>query len=265
MTDTATGADADEKRLRQLPIKRAHWIIAAVLLWLGMVLTSIPAAWGAWLLQSLTPLQMGQVSGSFWSGRAASAAVQIEGQVLPLGTLRWQFRPLSLLWLQPCVDFETALQRQKLSGRGCGGPAGWRLADGEFNGAAALLSLWWQELQLDGDLSVQIQSAKGDGPNLGAIDGNINWRGARFQYGRTWMSLGSFAAKLKEDGEGGVNAEVFDLDGPIELRLQVNARETLSFSGTIKPREGAPAPLFQALPMIGERGADGGYAVSWSF
>ena len=267
MTDNSNAPQgtADDSVPGYLRLKLAHWIGAGVLLWLIMVLGSIPASWGAWLLQSFTPLQLGQVSGSFWSGRAASAAVQIEGETLPLGTLQWRLRPLSALWLRPCVDLETSLQRQKFSGRGCGGPGGWRLDDGEFSGAAALLGLWWPELQVDGDISAQILSARGDGAVVAAIDGNLNWRGARFQYGRNWMNLGSFAAKLKENGEGGIDAEVFDLEGPIALRLQVSAGESLAFSGTITPRDGAPALLSQALPLIGERGADGSYAVSWSF
>ncbi len=247
------------------PLRLLHWILAGLAVWLVMVLTAVPASWGAWLLQAAAPLQIGQVSGSFWSGRAASAALELEGEVLPLGTLQWRLRPLSLLWLQPCVDFKTALQRQQFSGRGCAGPTGWRLDDGEFSGAAALAGLWSRDLEIDGDISVQIQSARGGAGGVDAIDGNANWRGARFQYGGNWMNLGSYAAKLKQDGNGGVDAEVFDLDGPIELRMLVNLKQNLSFSGTIKPRDGAPALLSQALPLVGERNGDGGYQVSWSF
>lgn len=239
-------------------------VFICLLLWLAMVVTLIPAHWAAWLVNQAAPLQLSQISGSFWKGRAASAQLQIDEHTLSMGTLDWDLNPWSLLILRPCLDVKTKLNKQKLSGEWCFGLGGIGLHDTEFSASAELAQLWLP-VNLQGQISGQIQEATIDGEaRVTALNGNINWNQARYYNGRHWMTLGAYAAKLSNNQSGGVSAQIFDLSGPIQVKMELSTDDSIAISGNITLKEDAPTEFAQWLPLIAEQAADGSYNVDWS-
>src|SRR5690606_40851449 len=56
-----------------------------------------------------------------------------------------------------------------------------------------------------------------DKADVQKLEAQLSWQNARFLAIDNWVNLGSFAARLSENGEGGVRAELFDLEGPIKV------------------------------------------------
>src|SRR5690606_17148596 len=77
-------------------------------------------------------------------------------------------------------------------------------------------------ISVEGQLSASIEQMQVHGDYLQELRGNLSWTGAQIHNGNNWMQLGSYAAQLSDDDQGGIVAQVFHLDGPTEVDLQVN-------------------------------------------
>jgi general secretion pathway protein N len=203
---------------------KTRWILLGVALWLVFAIGNIPAIWGAYAMTRGGQLALSGVSGSLWHGQASLASFKVDRVDYSLGQLYWTLNPWSLLTLHPCADIVTELERQQIQGKVCADPSGGlALYDTDISAPAALLQPILP-LPIDGQLSVHIEQMQVQGEYLQLLLGNLSWTGARINNGRTWMSLGSFAAELSDDRQGGIAAKVFHLDGPTEVDMQVGLK-----------------------------------------
>jgi general secretion pathway protein N len=207
--------------LGRLGARKSWWIPLALVLWLIFVVSQIPAVWGAYAMTRSGQLALSGVSGTLWSGRASLASFKADGIDYSLGQLYWKLKPWSLLTLTPCADIVTELDRQHIEGEVCAGISGnLALRDATISAPAALLQPALP-LSIDGQLSVSIHHMQVQGDYLQNLEGNLSWTAAQIHNGNNWMALGSYAAQLTDDERGGIMAEVFHLDGPTEIDLQV--------------------------------------------
>jgi len=96
-------------------VTKNYWIAFAIVLWLVLILSTIPASWAVYILQkNLSDWQVAGVSGSLWRGSAKKSQLLIDNQSFPLGELQWQLDPLGLLQLNPCISFSIYLQHQSI-------------------------------------------------------------------------------------------------------------------------------------------------------
>jgi Bacterial type II secretion system protein N. len=208
------------------------WIPLGILIWLIFVISQIPAVWGAWFMtRSNDQLALSGVSGSLWNGRASLASVRVQEQDYSLGELRWELHPLSLITLNPCATIHTRQERQQIDGDVCsslGGSIALREAD--LTAPAALFQ-GALPLPFDGQLSARIEDLEIQNQQLQALKGNLTWTSARIHNGSNWMDLGSFAAELSQVPDG-VSANIFNIDGPVQLQLQ--AVLALAGGGNVK-------------------------------
>ena len=241
---------------------KTRWILFALVLWLVFVITRIPASWGAWLMTQNGALALSGVSGTLWSGKAGMASASIDGKDYSLGELRWTLHPASLLTLSPCADISTELEYQQASGTACASLGGQlHLKNTDISAPASLVQGIAPNTRLDGRASVQIAELRLNGQHLDALKGNLNWTGARVHNGQNWLNVGSFAADLSATPEGHINADIFSLEGPIDLAGNV----IMPLAGGIFINaEFAFTPAFarevqadQWLPMIAEPLANG--------
>lgn len=203
---------------------KTRWVLLGVLLWLVFAISNIPAIWGAYAMTRGGQLALSGVSGTLWHGQASLASFKVDRVDYSLGQLYWTLSPWSLLSLRPCADIVTELDRQQVQGEVCadlGG--GLELRDTDISAPAALLQPTLP-LPIDGQLSVHIEQMQVQGEYLQLLLGNLSWTGARIHNGRVWMNLGSFAAELNDDRQGGIAAKVFHLDGPTEVEMQVGLK-----------------------------------------
>lgn len=227
------------------------------------VLARTPAEWGAWVaLKSLPGLSLSGVSGSLWSGRAASAQTFIFGQKVDLGALQWQLKPWSLLTLSACVDLESQLA----NGHICHGVAGYTTVRKALVDQLPVRLFNPPGIQLGGTGSATLQHAviARDG-SLKELQGNVTWQQAGVNVGTGWFNLGSFAADVTGNGAGGVRAQLQDLEGDfvVAVEAEFTQGKPLIANGLVTPKPSAPQELKDALSAFAEQQDDGSFKVAW--
>lgn len=225
----------------------------------------VPAEWVAdAAVQAVPGLSLGGVSGTAWEGSASAAILQLPGQkLIDLGGLSWDVDVPALLAMNLCADVESRMARghlcRSISKRNTLKQV---IVDdipvsmfGDMIGA-----------QLGGVGSVAIRNAViTDSGEVKELDGNVTWMRARGNGGGGWFPLGSFAAELSDNGNGGVIADVVDVDGEFEIKLrgEIGLNSPPRLNGTIKPRPAAPQALVDTLMVFTEVLDDGTYKVTW--
>jgi len=247
-----------------------RWILLLIVLTLLFALTRIPATWAAYFMTQGSTLGLSGVQGTVWSGQARMASIEIDNRHYSLGALRWELSPWSLLTLTPCADVNATLENQNIDGRVCAGLGGSvRVSDTSVDAPASLIQAG-VPVPIQGQLAANIQTLRMKGGQLSELQGNLSWTGARVQADGTWVTLGSFAAEARYDAErDALVADVFDLDGPIDLEVETRLplaggifvegelELTGAFSDQIQAREW--------LPMVLDHQAGNRYHVDLQF
>jgi len=246
-------------------MKKFRWILLLTVIWLALVVRATPAQWGIWLADP--PLHMSGVSGTVWSGSAASVVVPIQGGSYALGSLHWQLKPLSLLTLTPCAKIETRLDTQILSGVACAGLGGkFSVSDMQLAVPAAAVADLWALVKVGGEISVQLESAKFEQDAITQLQGKGSWTQARYHNSESWLGLGTIAFDLSADGSGGLKAKVFDIEGPLQLDLntQFSMSGAYDIRGDIGLRQEAPVEIGQLLQVIADQNGQDSFSVEWN-
>jgi len=227
------------------------------------VLARTPAEWGAWIaLKSLPGLSLSGVSGSLWSGRAASAQTFIFGQKVDLGALQWRLKPWSLLTLNVCAD----LQSELANGGVCHGISGNTTVRKALLDQLPVRLFNPPGIQLGGTGNATLQHAviARDG-SLKELQGSVSWQQAGINVGTGWFNLGSFAADVTGNDEGGIRAQIQDLEGDFAVAVQAEFTQgkPLRADGLVTPRDSAPQEIKEALSAFAEQQDDGSFKIAW--
>lgn len=242
--------------------------LIAVALFVIAVITKAPASLVLLALPETVRIEAGCLKGSLWKGSGHDVLVQVQGRDWVVDTLAWRLSPISLLMLQPLVDVQVKAPKQRAAGQLVWlGKANWRIKNGAFELPADLIGRTvlgsGSQYRFAGQISLQapvLEIAQGD---IQVLQGRAGWQSARWFDGQLWYDLGNFAADLQSGDDGGIHAQLFDLNGPVGVvgNATLKRFKTLRFNGNIALRERAPAPLKEILPVLGERRSDGRYHV----
>ena len=217
----------------------------------------------AQLAKALPQLQLAAVTGSVWQGKAGDAVVMIQNKPLPLGVLKWRFKPMSLLALKACADVESDV----FSGNACRTLTGLtQLHRFQADLPAAFASDFVPQAEVAGAASLSlVKAAFNDKLEISKLEGNLSWRGARVKVQGTWFTLGDLAADLKEAENGALAAHIFDLSGPFGIDVNAKAGITVepSLVGDVTPRENAPAAIADGLSLIAIPQDNGAFRVTY--
>ncbi len=241
-------------------------LFALLLYFVFLVVARTPATWGAWAVHQAAPnVWLTGVSGTLWDGRASGGAVVVGNQTLALTNVTWNLKPLSLLALKACAEVHGNLLDQPAAGIFCASPGNVLEArDVQLSAPMAVIGAQFN-LNIGGQVSTQLQHLRVDDQQIQELAGNISWRDARWNNGERWISLGSYAAKLTPNEQGGVHADIFELDGPFKVNLAgdlVAGREP-SLKGTVAASPEAPEQITSALEFVGQPMEDGSFRVAW--
>lgn len=242
------------------------FFVALIVYFVVLVAVRTPAQWGAYtVVQAVPNVRLAGVSGTLWSGRAAGAQLDLEGQALDLGVLQWQLNPASLLSLLGCVNVSSdrisgTLCRNLLSGKNTIENAFVdQLSAGMFNHELMV--------NLGGTAGLTVRRAVlDDHGSLKQMDGSVSWQRARINAGDGWFQLGDFGADLIHNDRGGVIAQIYDLEGPFAVELEVEytpGDPQPRLNGVINPRPNAPSQIINALSIFTEMLDDGSFRVVW--
>ena len=248
-------------------------IALGVVYFLFLVLARVPATWVAYFVHSAVPnLWLTGVTGTAWNGFARGAQIDIQEEAVPMGLFRWKVNPWSLLLLSPCIKFESQLANQPFEGEVCQSVTGSvSVSNLTLDAPLAYLEEFFP-IKASGQASLQVASANLSSLNIDSmrvsnLDARLSVLNTRFTPdNKTWMTLGSFAAIMREGDDGSMAAQVQDIDSPFGVDLIVSYRfgeESFSANGTIEVTDSAPQPAIDAIQIVGEEREDDIYYIQW--
>lgn len=230
------------------------------------VISRAPAELAASAIHKAVPnLWLMGVQGSVWQGTAKGAQLDLPGSSLPLGSVDWKLSGLSLLLLNPCVTFETHDGAALVSGKACKSIMGKTLLkdmniEGEVSPLTELINI-----SVSGLGSVQIAHAEIDGNVVEKIEARVSWQNGSVNPGNGWLRVGTYGATILENGQGGISAEIFDVDAPIKAQLVANLNlDQWQINGAVTPGDNAPQLMKDGIQLIGEETENGTYNIVWS-
>ncbi|MFT6390111.1 MAG: hypothetical protein ACJAUP_003512 [Cellvibrionaceae bacterium] len=259
--------------------KKRYWLTITLLLTTFLVVKNFPAAWVIYGVQKAAPgLQVSSVNGSLWEGRADYSQWVDRGHALPLGQLAWRLNGLSLLSLNPCINFSTLTSGQSLKGDVCYSLLSGKAvaSDVDANLPVSRIAPFFS-VDLGGDVDIYIQKATWQNQRLGETELSLLWQRASLFNGNQWLALGNIQGRAQDDGSGGLSSQWNHVEdaqqasSPVELDLIVSVTQlaqpkpVLKVSGTIASRErnaSSRAGLNQMLQFIGEPVGDGSYRIN---
>lgn len=243
---------------------RTAWILGPLLVFVFLVVRATPAQWGIALAG--LPVQMDGISGTIWRARVANVVVPYPGGHYSLGRLEWELSPLSVLRLSPCVRFNTELETQISDGTACTSLSGRLVLKETRISVPAAVAELWAPVRVRGQVDVNIASMTLVNEQVRDVAGNGSWTNAQYHNSQAWVGLGTIAFDLSENGEGGIGARIFDIEGPLELDLNssFNLGGAYAIRGTIGLRPQAPVEIGQLLRIIGEERQRNQFTVDWA-
>ena len=258
---------------------KSLWITALILFFIYIVVRNIPAQWGLALANA--PLQLSGISGTVWNGKAETAVLPLDDDSYALGSLQWRLSPISLLTAKPCIDVQTKLDDQMLSGSACVGLDGaLQLDNAQISVPAKVAEIIAPIVEVDGEIMLHVESLQLSNNQIHNLRASGSWNAARFYNSTSWVGLGTLGFDLTEDGSGGVNAKILDVDGPLQLQLnsQFNLAGKYDTKGEIHLRPNTPREIVElidgytnvsrevqeVLSLFVENRGQGTYSVRWT-
>jgi len=262
-------------------LKKRYWLTITLLLTTFLVAKNFPAAWVIYGVQKAAPgLQVSGVNGSLWEGQADYSQWVDRGHTLPLGKLKWRLNGLSILRLNPCLNFSTSISGQTLKGDVCysllSGKAVAR--DVDVNLPISRVAPYFS-VDLNGEVDIYIQKATWHNQGLGETELSLLWQRASLFNGNQWLALGNIQGRAKDDANGGLSTQWNHVEdaqqaaSPVELDVSVSITQltqpkpVLNVSGFITPgasNSSSRSALNQMLQFIGEPMGDGSYRINIS-
>lgn len=238
-------------------MKRLFLLLAFAIIVLVIVAATFPATLALRLLPaSSLPVQLEDVGGTIWSGRAE----RVLRNGADLGRLQWQLRPSVLL--RGRLDADLAIQGQALDGSGrfvAGRGGNLRIEGAKVRLSAARLDrlLDVPALTLVGTVDLAIGELELRDRVPVALEGQAVWRDAGVN-GAEQAVFGTLGAEFAALPGGGFGGTLSDQgDGPLEANGSF--RTTLmgfEARATLRARDGHPQ-VQRALQHIGQMQPDG--------
>lgn len=240
-----------------------YYLLFGLLAYLLFLVWTFPAGRAVALLRTQAPqVQLAGVSGTVWSGRAAT----LQYKSWRLTRCTWQFRPLALFMGR--VEFAIAFDGE---GRRGEANAGWRY-DNTIHVSAVDVTLPMAEVApalgvpvtLNGMVAAKLDEVVvSDGRIIGA-QGQLQWRQAAITE-PVGQRLGDFSAQLTSESTG-IMARVRDEGGPVQLDgfIRLINDGSYQFNAKANVRDPQQTLLRQALQAAGRQEADGRVALEFS-
>ena len=263
MSDSAVTID-DGNIFRSGLVKTA-FVTFLILYFLYLVLSKAPASIAAWAIHKAAPtVWLTSVEGTLWDGVARGAQVDIGSQTVPLGQVSWKLNPISILFFTPCVTFVSDLA----SGKTCHTLAGTSKVEDLSLDAPVAMIQDMLPFESAGQLSLQVIEANFSVPKqqVNSLNAKLSVQGTRINPLGDWVSLGSIAVQAEANGQGGVNAKIFDIQSPVGIDMKaewVGGATTWKLDGTVTLKDESPEIFRQGLPTLGEEVEKGTYRLQW--
>ncbi|MEQ6340866.1 MAG: type II secretion system protein N [Gammaproteobacteria bacterium] len=234
----------------------------ALLIYLAFLLITMPAARAyALLKERIAPLQLYELEGTAWSGKAALAVAGAR----QFQAVSWHVHPWALLLghTEVALDFDEAGRHtQAVAGRTLGGGIYLRDIETRLPATALENMLNISGTGLDGTLNIALAEVAFADKKLSTVNGTLTWSNAGLMSPKT--ALGNFVMTLETSGQE-IKGVLKDSPGsPLRAEglLRLKPDGAYQFTGNLSLRDPGRPDLEQALRFFGSPGPGGKVAIS---
>jgi len=246
-------------------MKKRHYILTAVIAYLVLLISTIPASPVIDLINENTPVTIQGVSGTLWRGKALLITTNND---IKINKTQWSFNLWKLFLGKVAVDVNaqfldndiTAELGTSFLGRFFINDLYAKLTAEQ---AAELASL--PLVQLSGIISLDIESAQWKQGELPIATGEIRWTDAAVTVADT-ASLGNVTILLNESEQQLLNADIKNQGGDIKISGTAKLVPQADYAIDIKlvPTASANNNIKQSLGMFAQRQGNGEYTLQKS-
>ena len=241
-------------------MKTYQYGLIGVLSFLIFLISSFPAkvAYGYWkqYLGNQVPLELQDVEGSVWNGKAAEVRLQQH----QFQRLHWDLSLLSLLTGTVKLNWEFALNQGEgkgVIGKSLFGGLFLRNVKAGFHMKDLAPVLQLQALSPEGVIRLKLDELEIEDGFIVSAQGNAVWQNAQVSLFKT-LELGSLQLDLEPD-QNGVKGVIKDQGGPLEAQGLLNLDKTGQYNvnGSVRVRDPLKTDLNASINALGRAGPDG--------
>ncbi len=244
-------------------MKPKHYVITGVITYIFFLITALPATTVTNLLgESVQEIKLQGVNGTIWNGSARR--ITISSKYI-INNANWSFCSWRLLTAEACIELDASYQNRPLQGQFGIGITGSFVArdlyteiDAQSLGNLAGLPLG----ELDGLISIQLESANWTYQQTPTAVGNIHWKNATVTIAEE-AKLGDVEITLVESDDFPLMATINNKGGHININGESHVSGDGSYNIELKlsPNNSASKNLRSSLGLFAEQQSDGTFVV----
>lgn len=244
-------------------MKPRHYVITSVIAYIFFLIITLPATTVIGILDESVPqINIQGVGGTLWGGSAQRITISSR---YVLNNVNWSFCSWRLLTAEASIDLEATYQNKPIQGQLGIGITGTLVArdlhaemDAQSLGNLAGLPIG----ELDGLISIQLESASWAHQQIPDAAGNIHWKNAAITIAET-TKLGDVEITLVESDDFPLVATISNKGGHISLSGKSHISDDGSYNLELKlsPNNTASRNLRSSLVMFAEQQSDGSFVV----
>ncbi|MFC4698621.1 type II secretion system protein N [Glaciecola siphonariae] len=249
-------------------MKTWHWIVLAIISYIGFLIAYLPAAYVADVLheQSKQELKLSGVNGTLFSGSALS----LDASGFRVNNLTWELNPWALFLLKANIDIKGGALRDSEQLYISGKASVNLLSTNTFSleqtqmlvPAKSVLSQFRLPIAVtaNGRFRIDIDTLDMT-PQCTALRGNGAWLNAEVDTPQQAVNLGSFEANLS-CSEGNLTVEILPENSlQLSANILVDAEGRYEASGQFKPDDALPEVIQQAADTFFRVNQQGFYLI----
>jgi general secretion pathway protein N len=244
-------------------MKPRHYVITSVITYIFFLIITLPATTVTSLLDESVPqINIQGVDGTLWNGSARRISISSKYVV---DNVNWSFCSWRLLTAEACINIDATYQNRPIQGQLGIGITGALIArnlhteiDAQSLGNLAGLPIG----ELDGLISIQLESASWAREQTPDAVGNIHWKNAAVTIAET-TKLGDVEITLVESDDFPLVATINNKGGQISLDGKSHISDDGSYDLELKlsPNNTTSKNLRSSLEMFAEQQNDGSFVV----
>jgi len=241
-------------------MKKKYYLFTAVISYFVLLIATIPANLITELINENTNVHINGVSGSLWDGTAYSIDID---NYAKLENTHWSFNPWKLLVGRAAVELDTRYLKNEISTEASLSLTG-RLYINNLTASISADQLAKLAniplVQLDGQLTMNIDSAQWKQGELPLATGVINWTNAIVSVAES-ASLGNISITLSESEQETLAANVSNKGGDIIISgtAELISDENYAVDLKFKPTATTKDSLLQSLGMFAKKQNNGAF------
>jgi len=203
-------------------------------------------------------IQLQQLSGTLWHGRAERAQLTVDGGMIALGSLDWQLDAMALLQRSLSISLQTKAAGQQLQARIVADEFGTVIIESAEGHLQVAVLEPWIPLLVDGKFAFVIDHWVFQGDKLVDLSGVLNFEKLDWLGGDHAMALGSYLAHLSMRGQQiVVDIDDFNAELGVDGSIVLDPNGRYHFAARLQVRDDLAPEVAESILWFGKQAANG--------